>query len=403
LEFERAGEVRFDYLIGIAALDSGKPDKATLALERALTVDPSFTAARLDMARAYYQLGDLARAQSEFSLALNQNPAPAARTTIQRYLDEIDVRLAAKQTRINGYIQAGLGRDTNVNNSNSQTQINIPFLGNALATLDPTNVKSADNYYGVAAGAEVIHSLNSTWGVYAGGDLIQRGYNKQTGFDELELDGRTGVLFGANAHRFRIGLSAGQFDLGKVRNRNTTGIDGEWRYVLSPSNQLNMFGQAMNYRYADPVMQMNDFNQQVIGTGWSHTYADGKSTMTASLYHGTENDVSSLITPAAPTGGRTDGAKNFNGVRIAGQTAYDDSIMMFVSAGGQAGNYSKVNPFFLLQRADRQADMTLGANWYIDPLWSLRPQLMYVRNNSNIVVYSYNRTDVSLTLRRDFK
>ena len=28
LEFEHSGEVRFDYLIGIAALDSGKPDKA---------------------------------------------------------------------------------------------------------------------------------------------------------------------------------------------------------------------------------------------------------------------------------------------------------------------------------------------------------------------------------------
>ena len=31
LEFKRAGEVRFDYLLGIAALDSGKSDKATLA------------------------------------------------------------------------------------------------------------------------------------------------------------------------------------------------------------------------------------------------------------------------------------------------------------------------------------------------------------------------------------
>ncbi|NNM80359.1 MAG: hypothetical protein HKM01_07890, partial [Gallionella sp.] len=50
LEFERSGEVRFDYLLGIAALDSGKPDKATLAFERVLAVNPNYTAARLDMA-----------------------------------------------------------------------------------------------------------------------------------------------------------------------------------------------------------------------------------------------------------------------------------------------------------------------------------------------------------------
>ena len=62
-EFERSGEVRFDYLLGVAALDSGKPDKATLAFERVLLVDPDFAGARMDMARAYYQLGDLQRAR----------------------------------------------------------------------------------------------------------------------------------------------------------------------------------------------------------------------------------------------------------------------------------------------------------------------------------------------------
>ncbi len=43
LEFEHSGEERFDYLIGIAALDSGKPDKATLALERVLIVRSEFS------------------------------------------------------------------------------------------------------------------------------------------------------------------------------------------------------------------------------------------------------------------------------------------------------------------------------------------------------------------------
>ena len=56
-EFVRSGEKRFDYLLGISALDSGKPDKATLALERVLAVDPNFAGARLDMARAYYPVG----------------------------------------------------------------------------------------------------------------------------------------------------------------------------------------------------------------------------------------------------------------------------------------------------------------------------------------------------------
>jgi hypothetical protein len=40
----------FDYLLGIAALDSGKPDRATIAFERVLAVNPNFAGARLDLA-----------------------------------------------------------------------------------------------------------------------------------------------------------------------------------------------------------------------------------------------------------------------------------------------------------------------------------------------------------------
>lgn len=403
LEFDRAGETRFDYLLGIAALESGKPDKATLALERALTVDAGFTAARLEMARAYYQLGDLPRAQSEFNITLQQNPAPATRSLIQKYLDEIALQSSGKRTRVSAYVQAGVGRDTNVNNSTSQTQILVPFAGNAPASLDPTNVKSADNYYGAAAGAEVIHSLNHDWSVYAGGDVSQRGFNKQTRFDALSVNGRAGVLLGTESSRLRVGLSAGQYNLGRTRNRDVVGAEGEWRYVLNAGNQMSVFGQATQYRYAEPAMKLNDFNQHVIGAGWLHAYADGRSTMTASLYHGTENDASKLVNPATLTAGRTDGGKRFNGVRIGGQTPYDDNIMLTVSAGGQSGSYANRNPYFLVQRADRQLDLTVGANWNIAPLWSLRPQLAYVRNNSNIVIYRYNRVDAALMLRRDFK
>src|SRR4030067_135559 len=47
LEFEHSGETRFDYLIGIAALDSGMPGKETLAFESVLAGDTDYAAARL--------------------------------------------------------------------------------------------------------------------------------------------------------------------------------------------------------------------------------------------------------------------------------------------------------------------------------------------------------------------
>jgi tetratricopeptide (TPR) repeat protein len=405
LEFEHAGEERFDYLLGAAALDSGKPDKATLALERVLMVNPNSAGARLDIARAYYQLGDMLRAKAEFETVLKQNPAPAARTTIDHYLQAIASQEPGSKTHLSGYVEGALGRDSNANNATAQSQVNvnIPGVGPFVASLNPTSLKTADNYYGIAAGGEAIFSLNPNWGLYAGADLRQRTYHTQKSFDTLGAEMHAGALYGAEANRVRLGVLGGQYTLGPTRNRNTAGFNADWARALSPSNQVNLFGQYLQYRFADIAMQINDFNQQVVGVGWVHVLADGKSMLNGSLYAGTEQEVSNVITLATPSGGRTDGAKRFSGLRIGGQAAWSDRTVFFANAGWQTGNYSKSNPFFLVQRADKFQDLALGALWHWDTLWTVRPQLSYARNNSNIAIYGYTRADASVTLRRDFK
>lgn len=403
LEFDRSGEVRFDYLIGIAALDSGKPDKATLAFERVLAVDPNFAGARLDMARAYYQLGDLPRAKTEFETVSRQNPPEAARATIRKYLDAIAAQQAAKQTRFSAYVEGGLGHDTNVNNSTSQSQIDVPVFGNQTFTLNPTNLKTADDYYSVATGGEVSHNLNASWGLYAGADVRQRGNSTQTRFDTLSLDGRAGVTFtDSGKNIFRIGGTGGRYNLARVHDRDSSGLSADWRHVYSPTNQVSIFAQYGRNRFVDPAMTINDFDQTILGTGWLHLLADGQSVLFGSLYFANENDVAP-VTTANPSGGRADGNKRGLGLRAGGQTTVREDTELFANLGLQSGVYDKTNASFLHKRKDRHLDLAAGANWHWDKNWTLRPQFSYSRNYSDIVIYRYNRRDVSLTIRRDFR
>lgn len=399
-DFDHSGDERFDYLIGIAALDSGKPDKATLALERVLMVNPNSAAARLDIARAYYQLGDMPRAKAEFTIALNQNPSETTRATIDRYLEEITVRESGKLMHLSGYVEGTVGHDSNVNNSTSQSQI---IVGGINVTLDPTNVEASDNYYLLSAGGEVTHSMNPKWNLYAGVDLQQRDYRIQNSFDALNLDARVGLAYGAKADNLRIAILGNYYTLGNARNSNTSGINAEWIHVLSPANQIKVFGQYAQYRYIDPVMQPNDFNQQLLGGGWTHVSEDGRSLLTGSLYHGTENDVSIMITAATPDGGRADGPSQFNGLRFAWQMAVGDRTNLFANAGLHVEHYNNINTDFLVKRSDHYYDLTVGANWQWNKFWALRPQLNYSKNDSNIVIYSFSRMDVSLNIRRDFR
>jgi len=274
-------------------------------------------------------------------------------------------------------------------------------------TLDPTNVQVSDNYYGLAAGGLVTYRQNNSWSYYAGGDLRRRVNRTQKYFDSFGMNARAGMMVGAEANRLRVEVLGGRFTLGGSPNFDNAGFNADWRRIFSPSDQLNVFAQYMQYRYADPLMKPNDFNQQAMGLGWQHLLTEGRTSLSGSIYFGTEQDVAPEITVDGiilnTNGGRSDGAKRFSGIRAGGQTAIGEKTTLFGSAGVQVGEYDKVNPYFLRQRYDRFYDMNLGWDWHWKKLWSLRPLLNLFKNDSNIPIYAYDRMDVSMTVRRDFR
>lgn len=403
LEFDHAGEERFDYLLGMAALDSGQPDKATFALERALQVNPNFTAARLEMARAYFKLGDMPRAKYEFQLVLKQNPTDTARTNIENYLNEISIREGEKRFSLNAYLEGGAGRDTNVNNSTSQSKIYVDTLATT-ATLDPVNIQTADNYSSIAIGGELNYHASGLWGIYAAADIKRRSYAMQTGLDALNLDARAGVAYKSDSNHLQLGANSGQFSLNNTVNHKSSGVHADWMHTINPGNQIRLSGQLMQYRFADAAMQSNDYDLQVLGLGWQHYMNEGNTATSISLYNGNEKDVSTILNPpATPNGGRTDGAKKLQGMRIGLQTRAGSSTLLYSQIGTQLGQYDRQNYWFQRTRADRFSDLTLGAAYQWDKLWSMRMQASYAVNESNIEIYAFNRTDISLSLRRDFR
>ena len=79
-EFELAGNPVYDYLLGIAALDSGRYSEAIFSLERTLDVQPDFSGARLALARAHYEAGEKAQARVLFRQLLDEQPPAAQRS-----------------------------------------------------------------------------------------------------------------------------------------------------------------------------------------------------------------------------------------------------------------------------------------------------------------------------------
>lgn len=397
-EYEMAGNVDYDYLLGIAALDSGKPDKATLALERVLAANPDYVGARLDLARAYFALADYERAKTEFEVVRAQNPPPVAKSVIEQYLAAIDKK-TNPSTTVTGYLEGSLGYDTNVNTSTATSQVFIPLFGASL-TLDSTSLAARDNYLTLGGGLEITHPVKAGLSLFAGVDAKKRlNFFKDT-FNTDSLDGRVGLNIDEGANTFRLSAQKGVYAIDDKFNRSLEALSGEWRHTLNPRNILSVFGQYGMLRYdydkSGNDLSYNDVDQSIVGLGWLHALDDyGKNIVFASIYGGDENTVTDTT--------RIDGDQKFWGVKLGGQKSLVENLEAVGSVGFKEGGYQSRNLLILDYRRDYQYDLTLGLNWRPLQNWTVRPQLSYTHNDSNSGLNDYDRTDASVTVRRDFK
>lgn len=279
------------------------------------------------------------------------------------------------------------------------------MTGVANPQIPPSQLR--DNYLGVAAGGEISHNLNANWVIYAVADLRQHGNMTQTPYDSLNTDGRVGVMYAEEKNAYKLALTGGQAYSANSMRRDSLGMNAEWQHTFSPANQLNAFVQYVENRAAGspptaPGTDARTFGNTdlvVAGAGWVHIMADGKQAVFASAYTGKELDTA----PAniAPP----DGKKRFDGLRVGGQAAFTDQIDGFASLGWQHAVYERPNAFIANNgnRDEYQYDLMAGANWRLDKLWSIKPQVAFSKKSSNLAIYVFDRTDVSLTIRRDFK
>src|SRR5712691_6667742 len=151
-ESARAGDPEFDYLLGLAALDSGDPERAVFALERVLAVQPNNHLARAEIARAYLAMGERDTARREFETVRKQPIPESAKATIDRFLSAI---AAGDTTQLTGFVEFGLGYDSNVNSATAGSQIAVPALGGIIVTLNQSSTQRHDYFAQLSGGANL--------------------------------------------------------------------------------------------------------------------------------------------------------------------------------------------------------------------------------------------------------
>lgn len=391
LEPQRAGDPEYDYLLGIASLDAGDRERAIFALERVLAVQPGNLQARAEIARAYYELGEKDTAQREFENVRGSEVPPQVRATVDRYLSAI---ATSRTTRFNAYVEIAAGHDSNVNAATAQSSVAVPFFGGAQFLLAPGATELEDSFSSLGAGFSFGHDLSQQWSLVGGASYYGK-YNRDiTLFDMTSWDAALGLRWAKDANAITAVAQGQTYSVDDRRYRDSLGGTLQWQHNLSQSTQFSLFLQHAALSYPDPTQQIRDAHRTIGGLGVAHAFGGEYAPVVfASVYGGEEKEDDDSVPQL--------GHKPW-GFRVGAQSAVASRMILFGTASYEQRKYNGDDPLFLVRRDDNYYDVTIGINYTFAPKWSLRPQATYTDNQSNIEIYSYNRTVAQIGLRRDF-
>jgi hypothetical protein len=400
------GNLEFDYLLGVAALDSGKIDEAIIAFERVLAAQPNNAGAQLDLARAYFVAGSLDLSEGTFRKLRAQNPPPAALAAIDKYLAAIAERRLAARRMVSVWGEMALGYDTNLTGVPNDFTTAIQQAFNLIG-VQPTgnSIKRKAPFLGAGVGADVVFPISESWNGYVGADLRGRGYKREAEFNSGTAEVRGSAIWEGGRHQVRINSSYNAFeqrgdapgDPQPTNDRRSAVFGGEYRLTLTSTTQLSVGAAGAQTRF--PKNNIEDFNSG-IGSLSLLTSFGGKGTPILQLTaFGTRDKAVRKLAD-----GVTDKSKKLLGLRAYGQVNANEKTALFTSVG--FSHRRDDSPFARATTVesgrDKLADVTLGVNWRFQPSCNLRGQWFGSRNSSNIAIYEYTRHEISSTIRCEF-
>lgn len=387
-EADWAGIPLYDYLLGMAALDSGRPGEAVFSLQRVVANEPTFSGARMELARAHFEAGELNSARTQFQYLLTQSPPEGTRGVIERYLAAIDGR-GALGGGVRPFFEFGAGYDSNANGSTSEDS----FLG---FTLDPNNISAESSFFELAAGLNHVAPVDETTALISGLRLSHR-LNPDADFVDQTI-GSVGTTLSRVTGRTRVSAGASAY------YSLLDGNDHEWGATLdlgvggrvSENWDLGFTFRGGPVRYRNELLEVLDTDRYLGALTLSRLNIGGRAARaTLTVLGGVDEE-------------REDDSAYGNeryGARLTGGWSIGPRASMYAEGGFLTTAYDDSPGFFGADREDEELHALITAEFQGWPWdgWVLNPRLRYVQHDSNITLYEYDRWEASVYLRRSFR
>ena len=383
-----AGNPSFDYLMGIAALDSGRFAPAVLALERVIAQQPSNLQARAELGRALFALREMDAAKKELETVAASEVPVAVKDNINRYLDAIKALSTDKKSKTEFYIEAGYSFDSNVNFGSAQNEWLLADGARLIPSDSSLGLKG--QVARIAFGVEHQRKLADAWDLFAQLALSERDTLVGPKLSLSSLEGAVGVVNRAKSGTTTVSALGLLSELNGKSLRNVFGLSAQWQSPIRNELRFGFFIQtfAMNY----PLSADQRTHRNLAGATLWKAFSENAS---GSLAVTAGKESSSVDLPQYSF--KIASLKAVSELQLAQNWRVSSQLSI------EKRRYEGVQALFAgLQRRDTETELRITADHTIDDHWSIAPQISLTRNASTLGPNDFRRGTVGLTAKYRF-
>ena len=388
---EMMGDPLFDYFFGVAAVEAGRASYGVLALERVLLSNPNDDLARLELARAYFTLGDYQRAREEFEIVKRSRPPAGVVSTINIYLDAIDRKEGDLKVQYGVYGELGIGYNNNVNTAAAINNIILPYIGPV--QINTTSQPQSSMFSYTLIGANVSVPVGVSTHIFANVNNSTQRYSQVNGYDLNVTNATTGVKTVDGDNEYKVVGFGSLAKLDQVPVPNTLGAGVEYVRHLTATQSVLVGGGTSSLAYGNQYSAY-DSNLSVATLGYRKTFPTTKWSPVV--------DVMANVANQNNTSNRPDLGRKITGGNVQLSMLPTDKLGISVGAGYAHSNYGGTDPLFLTNRSDNLLSGNAVVQYKLTKDLSARAEFTYFNNHSNINLYGYDQWTGALKLRYEW-
>ena len=242
------GNLELEFYLGRAALESGHNEMAVMVLERILIASPGHDRVKLELARAFYAVGDNNSARRYCREVLAGNPPEAVKENINAFLSKIDQ--SEQKHFFHGSISLGADWNSNVWSSPSSGTIDT-IIGDVILT-GPTAQETSDWFLYTALSLDHTYRFLSTpWSWKTNGSFFSGWYDKAHDLDILYGELLTGPQITKGRQKFSLQLLTRQISLDNEKYMDSIGAKAVMDHIFSASAMARVSAAFETENYPD--------------------------------------------------------------------------------------------------------------------------------------------------------